>query len=130
MLKLIQCQTRTATVPPLRSQTPTNDGLDAVSAFYAQYPDFDYTAMNGPCAEFYRLSDVKQWSRFGKEQKEARSAFQTALVDLFNERYGTDVDSLENWQKVCVVLNFWSPPSTVEECQAVGLLRLRPLRRY
>ncbi|OAL46897.1 hypothetical protein IQ07DRAFT_614109 [Pyrenochaeta sp. DS3sAY3a] len=90
---------------------------DAISNFFAQYPSFAYDEENGVAEEFYRMCDFFDWDRDDEERREAREEFKDALVIRFNSLYGTDVNDLENWHKLCVAVCIEPLPATILECK-------------
>jgi len=91
--------------------------LDAISAFFSQYPDFAYDDQRGVAEEFYRMCDFFTWDRDDDERKKARQAFKDAMVIRFNGLYGTDISDIENWHKLCVAVYIDPLPTTIAGCK-------------
>jgi hypothetical protein len=69
--------------------------------------------------EFYRMCDFFDWDRDDEERGEARQAFKDAMVIRFNSLYGTDINDLENWHKLCIAVCIEPLPATIPECKEV-----------
>ena len=93
--------------------------LGPVESFFAQYPDFDYCKERPIVQEFYRMCDFFEWEGDDNEKKVAHEDFKTAMVLTFNTLYGTDVDDIDSWHKLCVALNISPLPKGLRECQRV-----------
>ncbi|PCD36563.1 hypothetical protein FGRA07_07567 [Fusarium graminearum] len=61
------------------------------------------------------MSDLFDWDR--DDEDDAKRDFKAAMVKQFNDIYGTDPDNLENWQKLCHVLNIEPAPTSLEACR-------------
>lgn len=90
--------------------------------------------------EFNRMSHHFHWERGGDEtqkrdgydnetrklleaqKQEARRAFKKALTREFNDIYGTDINDIRAWTKLCRVLSINPIPEKLKECRAVGFL--------
>lgn len=55
----------------------------------------------------------------GPERQKAREGFKDTLTLQFNDIYGTDVNDLAAWQKLCTVLNLPDIPNELEACREV-----------
>jgi len=119
----------TATKKPKRSKKAKKKrvkrSLDHIDCFFAGYPEFNYNSSNPIWTEFDRLSDFFEWERGDK--KNAREEFKAAIVKQFNDIYGTDPDNLQNWQKLCHVLNIEPVPERLAACREVGSMASTPL---
>jgi hypothetical protein len=93
--------------------------LNAISKFFSQYPTFAYNEERGVAEEFYRMCDFFDWDRDDEERGEARQAFKDAMVIRFNSLYGTDINDLENWHKLCIAVCIEPLPATIPECKEV-----------
>lgn len=114
--KLPKSSTKTTRKPKRPRKTRSGDS-DPIAAFFAEYPSFDYEEDQGTIEEFYRMCDYFGWDREDEERKQAHRLFKDAMVLRFNELYGTDVSSLENWHKLCIAVDIDPLPQTVEECK-------------
>jgi hypothetical protein len=103
----------------LHKRQKAQQDLDAISKFFSQYPSFVYKEERGVAEEFYRMCDFFDWDRDDEERKEARQAFKDAMVIRFNGLYGTDINNLENWHKLCVAVCIEPLPATISECKEV-----------
>ncbi|KAF5341042.1 hypothetical protein D9611_005936 [Ephemerocybe angulata] len=72
-----------------------------ITDFFAEYSDFNYDPAETAHSEFRRLCRSMGWKRDDPEKVEAYTDFQNAIVMQFNERFGTDADTIEPWQKLC-----------------------------
>jgi hypothetical protein len=88
--------------------------------------------------EFYRMCDFFEWEKDDEEKKSAHEEFKTAMVLTFNALYGTDVNNIESWHKLCVALDINPLPKGLEQCQRVRTppcnaprsKKYRPFRKY
>jgi len=71
--------------------------------------------------EFYRLSDQYHWDRDDLEKKEAREHLAVAMAKQFNDIYGTDVNDVNSWRKLCQVLAIDPIPEGLKACRKVVL---------
>ncbi|KAG1867066.1 hypothetical protein C8R48DRAFT_704088 [Suillus tomentosus] len=94
------------------TQTPLDD-------FFATYPAFDYDSSASASSEFYRMCDQFCWDREDKEREQAHCDFKDALVQQFNEIYGTDVNNLTSWRNLCQIVRISPIPDTLESCREV-----------
>ncbi|KAF6760720.1 hypothetical protein DFP72DRAFT_1165877 [Ephemerocybe angulata] len=88
-----------------------------ISYFFAEYPDFNYDPTETAHSEFRRLCRSMGWERDDPEKVEAYADFQDAIVMQFNERFGTDADKLEPWQKLCRRLGIEPVPDNLKEAR-------------
>ena len=104
-------------------------GEDALDAFFEQYPSFPYNRNAPSSQEFYRMCDFFTWDRDDPEREAAHECFKTALVQQFNSVYGTDVNDVESWHKLCLALNLEPLPEGLSAMRKVGvILSLFPSR--
>jgi hypothetical protein len=59
------------------------------------------------------------WDSDDYEMREARRNFKSAMVQKFNDLYGTDVGDLNSWQNLCHVLGIDPVPTKLKECREV-----------
>lgn len=93
------------------------DDGDPISEFFANYPGFRYDTTQPPGKEFKRMCRRLRLLPKSPERKEAREAFNDAIAKKFNNEFGTDVDDLTSWKKLCVRIQVDPVPETLEECQ-------------
>lgn len=93
--------------------------VDAIPAFFAQYPDFTYNDRQAVTDEFYRMCDFFGWERNDVNRRQARQAFKDAMVHHFNSVYGSDVSDIENWHRLCLAVRIETLPLTIAECKEV-----------
>jgi hypothetical protein len=70
--------------------------------------------------EFYRMCDFFEWERDDYEKKTAHEEFKTAIVLTFNALYGTDVEDIDSWHKLCVALDINPLPKRLKNCRRVS----------
>ncbi|KAG1835362.1 hypothetical protein DFJ58DRAFT_670416, partial [Suillus subalutaceus] len=103
-----------------RSQTQTQTPLDN---FFAKYPEFKYNSSVSASLEFYRMCDKFGWDKENededenKKRKKASRGFKNALVQQFNDIYGTDVKNLVSWRTLCQIVHVSPIPDTLESCR-------------
>ena len=95
-----------------------------MDAFFAHYPSFRYDRQAPLVREFYRMCGHFAWDRDSADKKEASLAFKTAMVHEFNTLYGTDVNDIESWRKLCLAVDI-TPPEGLQACRKVKLLSLK-----
>jgi hypothetical protein len=93
---------------------------DHLDDFFSQYPEFSYQRNEPSSQEFYKLCGFFEWGRDDPEQKQAHEDFKTALVRQFNSIYGTDLNDMESWRKLCLALEISPLPNDVVEARKVG----------
>ncbi|OAL23579.1 hypothetical protein AYO20_10975 [Fonsecaea nubica] len=94
---------------------------DRIGDFFAEYPDFDYDESAEIWREFYRMCDEFGWDKRQDEKEEAMENFKSAMVQQFNDLYGTDRDDLNAWQSLCHVLNIVPMPVGLNDCRKQSL---------
>lgn len=87
--------------------------------FFEEYPDFGYQPTAPIWTEFNRMCDEFEWDSDDYEMRKARRTFKSAMVQQFNDLYGTDVEDLTSWQKLCNVLNINPVPGDLKKCREV-----------
>ena len=55
--------------------------------------------------------------------REARRKFKSAMVQQFNDLYGTDEEDLNSQQNLCHILNIKPVPDRLKECREVDICR-------
>lgn len=93
---------------------------DNIDAFFANYSDFQYQRSAPIVEEFYRMCDFFGWEKDDEERKTAHEDFKVAMVHDFNNLYGTDVNDIESWQKLCLALNITPLPQDIAGCRKVS----------
>lgn len=88
-----------------------------VDEFFARHPEFDYDASQPVVDEFNRMSQQLRWN--GKKRREKRRKLENALALQFNAYYGTDVDDINAWKAMCVVLGVKPIPEDLKSCRKV-----------
>ncbi|KAM6490686.1 hypothetical protein JOM56_014029 [Amanita muscaria] len=84
--------------------------------FFARYPCFKYNPKASVSAEFYRLIETYGWER---DLKKAWAGFSSAMGKQFSTYYGSRVDDINTWQRLCVELKVNPVPQTIPKCKAV-----------
>jgi ribosomal 50S subunit-associated protein YjgA (DUF615 family) len=90
---------------------------NAIIEFFSKWPEFDYHREAEVIKEFKRLCRKKQWSP--DERQDVKLDFRNAMVQRFNEIYGTDEKDLEAWKKLCRDVHVNPIPNTLDECEKV-----------
>lgn len=65
------------------------------------------------------MCDFFGWDRDDEERNIAHPDFKIALVHQLNNLYGTDVDDIEPWQKLCLALDIIPLPQGINKCRKV-----------
>lgn len=90
--------------------------------FFARY-HFPYDSSQPSMDEFYRMCDSFGWMRQDSERENARQGLKDAMVQQFNDLYGTDVNNISSWYKLCQVLQVSPIPEGLEACREVCCLK-------
>ncbi|KAG1751923.1 hypothetical protein EDD22DRAFT_784923 [Suillus occidentalis] len=88
-----------------------------LAAFFAQFASFSFNENQSSNKNFDRLIKVMRITTEDPVRREVREGFKDALVQEFNERFGTDGNDLSNWQNLCDVLRIVPVPDTVQGCR-------------
>lgn len=67
------------------------------------------------------MCDKFGWDNDDYEMREARRKFKSAMVQQFNDLYGTDKEDLISWQKLCHILNIEPVPEELKKCREVRI---------
>lgn len=59
------------------------------------------------------------WDRYDPAKAEARERLKDALVLDFNHMFGTDVNDIRNWHKLCRTINIHPIPEGLQACREV-----------
>jgi len=70
------------------------------------------------------MCDAFEWDSDDYEMREARRQFKSAMVQQFNDLYGTDEEDLNSWQNLCHILNIEPVPEGIKECREVSICRV------
>lgn len=93
--------------------------MSPLNDFFAKYSAFEYDATNSAPHEFDRLCKEFGWGK--KVRDKAHEDFKDALVQQFNLLYGTDKDSLSNWQILCHIIRIEPVPQRLNACREACL---------
>jgi hypothetical protein len=101
--------------------------MDSIDVFFAAYPSFGYNRSASSPREFYRLCDHFHWvkdSRGGYPEARIRAhkAFRTAMVEAFNQQFGTNVDDKGSWEGICSLLQIDPLPNDMAEMKEVCMI--------
>ena len=88
--------------------------------FFMSYKGFNYSPDASPSDEYQRLRDFYGWDRDDDEGEAAWLGYREALVQEFNDWYGTNADSLAAWHSLCKAIGFSPLPRSCEACRAVS----------
>ncbi|KAG2121761.1 hypothetical protein DEU56DRAFT_894574 [Suillus clintonianus] len=101
-----------------RTPTPSPPGDDMpLAAFFAQFASFSFNENQSSNKNYDRLIKTLKCSPEDTERRAVREGFKDALVQEFNERFGTDGNDISNWQNLCNVLRIDPVPDTIEDCR-------------
>ena len=99
-----------------------DSSMRPIAAFFAQFlpsPEFTYNPSQAPTKEFKRLARAKKW------KKDTWDAYKVelnrAMIEQFNEVYGTSDDDITAWQALYARLGLENVPETLKECRKVSL---------
>lgn len=67
------------------------------------------------------MCDEFEWDSDDYEMREARREFKSAMVQQFNNIYGTDVEELNSWHNLCHILDITPAPNKLKECREVSI---------
>ena len=70
------------------------------------------------------MCDDFEWDSDDYEIGEARRKFKSAMVQKFNDLYGTDEKDLNSLQNLCHILNFEPAPEGLKEYREVSICRV------
>jgi hypothetical protein len=98
--------------PPPASQAP-------ISGFFSQRPDFPYDPSQSTMSQYQKLKK-KETDMPSHAFRRMQQGFHDSIAEAFNLVYGTDVNSLEAWHKLCTLLGCWNIPDNVEACKRVS----------
>ncbi|KAF9531002.1 hypothetical protein CPB83DRAFT_148912 [Crepidotus variabilis] len=86
--------------------------------FFDKWSDtFTYDPSEPSTSEFRRLCREQRWRGENPAKTEAESQFRYAITMQFNRNYGTDVNSLESWQRLCENVRINPIPDNVKEAR-------------
>lgn len=99
--------------------------MDAIDHFFASYPSFPYNRSASSPREFYRMCDHFHWVKDGRgeyppEKITAHAAFRMAMVEAFNDKFGTDVGDKKSWESICDLLGIDPLPENVKDMKKVS----------
>ncbi|KDQ18857.1 hypothetical protein BOTBODRAFT_28344 [Botryobasidium botryosum FD-172 SS1] len=89
--------------------------------YFAQYKGFTYDPSESIMLEFYRLCDHYRWDKENPKRKKARERLAVAMAKQFNDIYGTDVNDVNSWRKLCQVLAIDPIPEGLKACRKIVL---------
>ncbi|KAH6613073.1 hypothetical protein C7974DRAFT_476171 [Boeremia exigua] len=107
-----------------RKRYKIEENSDAITMFFLRYPEFSYDCKRGLAEEFYRMCDFFAWDRDDREREEARQGFKDAMVIRFNGLYGTDINNLEHWHRLCVAVHIEPMPVTIAQCKEIKTIHV------
>ncbi|ODH12931.1 hypothetical protein ACO22_07772 [Paracoccidioides brasiliensis] len=90
---------------------------DPVTAFFNQYPQFNYRRNESIASEFYRMCDHFGWGKQNQDRKNALFKFKNAMVMKFNDLYGSDTDDINCWHRLCIAVDIDPLPQTIKACK-------------
>lgn len=90
-------------------------------SFFASYSDFKYNSRRSIVQDSYRMCDFFKWSKDCQDRSVAHVDFRTAMVLIFNELYGTNINNINDWHKLCVALDINPLPTGLKEYRTVSI---------
>lgn len=90
-----------------------------IDVFFSQFPCFGYNTTAPVWDEFEFLCQFNEWDDDDYKKRQAKRQFKDALIREFGTLYGTDVDELWSWQKLCEALQISSVSDDVKVCRQV-----------
>ncbi|KAJ8587676.1 hypothetical protein M405DRAFT_863535 [Rhizopogon salebrosus TDB-379] len=100
-----------------RTPTPPPDDDTPLAVFFAQFESFSFNARQSSHGNFKRLIRTINSGPDDPERRAARDGFKDALVQEFNELFGTDGNDFAAWQNLCHVLRIVPVPDTIQGCR-------------
>jgi hypothetical protein len=67
------------------------------------------------------MCDEFDWDSDDFDMREARREFKSAMVQQFNDLYGTDAEDLNSWQNLCHLLEIDPVPEELKKCREVRI---------
>jgi hypothetical protein len=107
-------------VPVALGDVDVKKPLERIEEFFSVYSEFQYRPGNSSVSEFNRLCKEYRWDKDGPHKKYARRKFNLAMKQEFDTLYGSDVNDINNWHKLCYILRIDPVPNTLEECRLVS----------
>jgi hypothetical protein len=104
---IIECE-----APPASQQ--------AIDGFFSQHRDFRYDANENTAAQWNRMKEENKDFWRGHVLRNVQESYYNAMARAFNDAYGTDVDDLWAWQKLCEAVQCDWIPNTVWQCKEVS----------
>ena len=98
---------------------PQNSAATFITAFFAEYPEFDYDSTAPVTQEYRRLTQESDWAPRSRDEKKAKSAFGEAMGKQFASFYGSSIHDIKAWKALCKALNVYPIPETIAECRDV-----------
>ncbi|KAJ7205856.1 hypothetical protein B0H12DRAFT_1225407 [Mycena haematopus] len=86
-----------------------------LSQFFSSYPKYEYDPSGPASQQFQKLKCVYKASP--QDTAEIKAGFNRALGLMFSQVYGDEVNSLENWQRLCRVVEIDPIPGSLQACR-------------
>ena len=93
---------------------------EPVEVFFARYEGFEYCPSAKPNEEFNRLGRMLNWERGDQQRSAAWRLLAAAMAYQFEGRYGSDVNDLGAWQRLCARIGISPIPTELEEAKKVS----------
>ncbi|TCD65123.1 hypothetical protein EIP91_003054 [Steccherinum ochraceum] len=88
-----------------------------IDEYFARHRTFNYDSFSPVMDEFHGMAKALHWGS-KKIQKEKRK-LRDALAMQFNDYFGTDVDDVNAWRSMCVVLGVEMIPEDMRACRKI-----------
>ncbi|KAF7337351.1 hypothetical protein MSAN_02260900 [Mycena sanguinolenta] len=98
-----------------KKHKPSPPTVTHLSQFFSAYPKYEYDPSGPASQQFQELRRVYKASQ--NDTAGIDAGYNRALGLTFSEMYGDDVNSLENWQRLCRVVEINPIPESLQECQ-------------
>ena len=97
----------------------TTNSVDHIAKFFMSYPTFSYDSTAAFMDNFFDLCDQMRWDRHSSRRRAALRSLEDAMVKTFNNMYGTMVDDLFAWRRICLAIGIEPVPDNLNDCRGV-----------
>lgn len=97
---------------------------DALDEFFSQYPSFSYNRNVSSTREFYRMRKQFNWVKndrgeYPPESQAAWHDFRIAMVQTFNDTFGTNAEDRDAWMRIGMRLSIVPLPRELQDLRQV-----------
>ncbi|KAG8681315.1 hypothetical protein FRC09_017570, partial [Ceratobasidium sp. 395] len=86
-------------------------------AFFKEYPEFDYDPTRPYMEQFYQMVKRLEWGLTGPRYKKAHTDLRKAMINQFNDIYGTDSEDYNVWSNLFSSLDIEDAPKDIKHCK-------------